>query len=123
MMPYLMVSLSANETGVHISTTNNGVGPALIEDVRILHEGQDLEMGPYDFYLDERPTNGMALSVNRLIPGMLIPAGGRVQMLGVEDSASWDGFLGELLLMFEVAEVPRSWYADVDALGSPKAVI
>ncbi len=123
MMPYLMVSLSANEAGVHINTTNNGVGPALIEDVRILHEGQDIEMDPYDFYLDVRGTSGMALSVNELIPGRLIPAGGRVQMLGVEDPASLGGFLGELLQMFEVAEVPRSWYAEVNALGSPKAVI
>ena len=108
---------------VHINTTNNGVGPALIEDVRILHEGQDIEMDPYDFYLDVRGTSGMALSVNELIPGRLIPAGGRVQMLGVEDPASLGGFLGELLQMFEVAEVPRSWYAEVNALGSPKAVI
>lgn len=36
--PYLMVAMQSNEQGVFFSLTNTGIGPALIEDVKVVPE-------------------------------------------------------------------------------------
>jgi hypothetical protein len=117
-----IVSLSALFVGLgslnrtYLVARNSGVGPALIEDVRIHYRGQTLATDPYDFYLGERGVDrGTGLSVDKLIPGRLVSAGEAVLTLG------WEGdnapqMVGELLGLFEIGEVPKSWY---EAMGVP----
>jgi hypothetical protein len=49
-----VVSLSAMLIGVG-SLFNTGVGPALIEDVVLRHQGCEVRQDPYDFLLGEVP--------------------------------------------------------------------
>lgn len=57
-------------------------------------------------------------------PARLIPAGVCIQMLGIAGAGERGHMLlGELLRLFDVAEVPKSWYAGVGASGTEKAVI
>jgi hypothetical protein len=124
-LPYMMVSLMANDEGTYIVVRNSGVGPALIEDVRIRHRGRELAMDPYDFYVSARGAErGEGLSVDKLMPGRLISAGEWVLALGWEGEGA-DAMVGELLGLFDIGEVPKSWYdaAGVPASGPDKAII
>jgi hypothetical protein len=42
-LPYLMVAINSNDSGIHVTLSNAGIGPALIEDVRVLFQGRQLE--------------------------------------------------------------------------------
>jgi len=122
-LPYLMIAMHANENGTAVVLSNNGVGPALVRDVRVQQGGRDVPGDPYDFYTRLHPDSGQ-ISVDKIIPGRLIPAGGSVEMLGVPArSARHLRFLGEVLHLFEFAEVPRSWYTGAGATERDKAVI
>jgi hypothetical protein len=119
-LPYLYIALSSNERGVHILLTNSGIGPALVDDVRIHYEGRDIPADPFDFFISLKPQNKtLPLDVDRVQRGRLIPAGTTVAMIGIADQK----FLTEFLRLFEIAEVPRAWYTDRGVLGGEKAVI
>jgi hypothetical protein len=121
-MPYLMVDLNSNEQGVFVVLGNNGIGPALIEDIRVRYEGREIEGDPYAFYTGLRGDS--ALDVNQITPGRLIPAGASIPMLGVPGrNPRSQKFVAEMLRLFDIAAVPRSWYAGVGAVGTDKAVI
>jgi hypothetical protein len=126
-LPYLMVTIDANQNGVHVTLSNAGIGPALIDDIRIRHHGQTIQGDPHDFYTAQRPASDSALSVNKVVPGRLIPAGTSLQMLGLNGPRAQGKpggeFLAELLRLFRVAEVPRNWYDGVGAVESDQAVI
>jgi hypothetical protein len=85
-LPYLMIGLQSNPDRSYVFTRNTGVGPALIEDVVLHYRGQEIRQDPYDFYLAVRPegSGDHGLSVDKLIPGRLVPAGEWVMMLGSE---------------------------------------
>ena len=124
-LPYVTISLMANGRGTYIVARNTGVGPALIEDVRIHHRGTTLATDPYDFYVAERGTDSAkGLSVDKLIPGRLISAGEAVLTLGWEGDGA-PARVGELLGLFELGEVPKSWYDDfgVPVSGPDKAIL
>lgn len=115
-LPYLMIAMTANGEQTYIAVRNSGVGPALIEDVVIHYQGREIKQDPYDFYLDVRPESpSEGLSVDKLIPGRLISAGEWVLALGSEGDAA-PAMVAELLSLFELGEVPKSWY---DAVGVP----
>lgn len=124
-LPYLMIAINANDDGVYVVLSNTGVGPALIDDVRVRYQGREIESDPYEFYIGLRADAVRGgLDVNKIMPGRLIPAGVSIQMLGIAGAGErGQMFLGELLRLFEVAEVPKSWYAGVGASGTEKAVI
>ena len=127
-LPYLMITVDANESGVHVTLTNAGIGPALIDDIAVRRDGKLLEGDPHDFYIHGRPGTDSLLSVNKIKPGRLIPAGASIRMLGMDVGVIGDAklrgeFLTELLHLFDVAEVADSWYRAVGAEGSEKAVI
>jgi hypothetical protein len=118
-LPYLMISLNANETGVYLTLRNGGVGPALVDGVQIRFQSQDVKGDAYDFYIEQKPDyDRAALAVDRVIPGQLIPAGESLQMLGM---AGRDrvAFLNELLRLFEIAAVPRNWLTNAGIPLSP----
>jgi hypothetical protein len=124
-LPYLMLAVNANQNGVNITLSNAGIGPALIDDIRVRYQGREHVGDVHDFYISLHPKSDSVLSINKILPGRLIPAGVSIDMLGMQvTNASERGvFLVELLHLFEVAEVARSWYANVGAAGKEKAVI
>ena len=122
-LPYVMIALHSNVDGVAIVVSNNGVGPALIKDVRVEKSGKTSEGDAYDYYTALYPDSGR-LSVDRMMPGRLVPAGASTKVLEVSgDGPTRAAFLARLLHTFELAEVPRSWYAGVGATEPGKAII
>ena len=64
------------------------------------------------------------LSVDKIQPGRFLPAGTTTLMLSVETDVreGRDRMRHELLGLFDIAEVPRSWYTDAGVAGTDKAV-
>jgi hypothetical protein len=125
-LPYLMLAVNANKNGVNITLSNAGIGPALINDIRVRYQGREHLGDVHDFYTSLHPKSDSVLSINKILPGRLIPAGVTIDMLGMDVNPGEERgglFLVELLHLFEVAEVARSWYANVGAAGKEKAVI
>ena len=122
-LPYLYISLGANDQqGVRLMLTNSGIGPALVDEVHIRYQSKDFNADPYDFILSQRPDLAkMGLGVDKVQTGRLIPAGATIQM--VEFGASGQKSLPDVLRLFEIAEVPRAWYAAVGAAVGEKAII
>jgi hypothetical protein len=125
-LPYLtFVVVSNNELGSSLTLRNTGIGPALIEDVRIRYKGEEIETDPIDFYVASHDgASAFGLNTDKVQRGRLIPAGEWVGMLGARGPADAPQAFGvELLKLFEVAEVPRAWYTAAKAEGGDKAVV
>ena len=126
-LPYLMLAVNSNAHGIYINLSNAGIGPALIDDIRVRDGDREVVGDPLVFYLQLHPGADTALSVNPVSPGRLIPAGSSIDMLGLDGTRTpgerGQRFLVELLHLFEVAEVPDSWYANVGATNTKKSVI
>src|SRR6186997_391236 len=54
-LPYLYFSLSSNDEGVAVRLTNSGIGPAVIDDVRVHYQAREIVGDAYDFYLGLQP--------------------------------------------------------------------
>ena len=124
-LPYLMIAINSNQEGVYIVLSNGGLGPAMIDDVRVRYQGREIKSDPFDFYQAVRPDSSRwALDVNKVQQGRLIPAGASIQMVGVASSNDpGRAFLSEVLQLFQIAEVPKSWYHNVGAAATEKAII
>jgi hypothetical protein len=124
-LPYLSIVLTSNDAGVFLAVGNVGIGPALIQDVRVRYRGKEIRNDPYEFFTGIYKERERLLSVDKIQEGRLIPAGYNVQMLGVTRSnpVQADQMLKDTLSLFQIAEVPRSWYADLGVAASDKAVI
>jgi hypothetical protein len=116
-LPYLMINLQTNGERSYVVVRNTGVGPALIEDVVVRHQGREIRQDPYDFLLEVRPesVNDDSLSVDKLSPGRLVPAGENIGMVGSELNGR--AMTRTLLGVFELGEVPDSWY---ETMGVPR---
>ena len=117
-LPYVMLGLQVTDARSFVFARNTGIGPALIEDVVIRYQGREVRQDPYDFLLDVRPESRRfdGLSVDKLIPGRLVPAGEWINMVGSEGNGQQMG--GILMAAFDIGEIPQSWY---DARGIPKS--
>src|SRR4249920_2629507 len=83
-LPYLMIAINSDNDGAFIVVRNGGLGPARIDDVRIHHRGKTFASDPYDYFLGVQPDrDSRGLSVDRLTPGRLIPAGESIRVLGM----------------------------------------
>jgi hypothetical protein len=112
-LPYLMVGVQANSEGAYLTVSNKGLGPALLESVRVRHQGRTFDEDPHDFFIRMRPDrDGPTLSVDRLSVGRLIPAGERLMTLGM-DGEERGRMLVDLLSLFDLADVPRSWLTNL----------
>jgi hypothetical protein len=127
-MPYLMMAIqsSTNDHRTYLTVRNAGIGPALLGDVRVHYKGKDFAGDPYDFFVQQRPeiVKTMPMGVDKLIPGRLVPAGEWIMTMG-SDGAQHTQLLAELLRLFVIAEVPKSWLTSIGADGpaSDKAVV
>jgi hypothetical protein len=117
-LPYLMIALQANSESTYITLRNTGVGPALIESVAIRYQGREYEKDPHDFYLEVRPEAAQeSLSVDKLLTGRLVSAGEAIRAFGAEGESA-PAMVPKMLSLFDIGEVPQSWY---DAVGVPKS--
>jgi hypothetical protein len=123
-LPYLMVGVQSNSEGAYLTLTNKGLGPALIEEVRVRHEGKTFDEDPHDFFVRMRPDRNIpALSVDRIAVGRLIPAGERLMTLGM-DGDERVRMLVDLLNLYELADVPRAWLVNLKVpVNARRAVI
>ena len=127
-MPYLMMAVQANKDTTYLTLRNAGIGPAMLDDVRVRFKGTDYALDPHDFFVQQRPefykANG--LTVDKLIPGRMIPPGEWIQTLGTEGPEPGVALLKELLPLFQIAEVPKTWltiFGGADVPAADKAVV
>jgi hypothetical protein len=117
-MPHLMIGFTSNSGGVHVNLRNAGIGPALIEDLRIRQAAGEEAVDPYTFFVEGDATRRkLPLTVDSPVPGRLIPAGEGIQMVGIDARFATEEtrtrLFKELLQTFALAEVPRTWYEGV----------
>jgi hypothetical protein len=122
-LPYLLIAFNTNDTGSFIALRNVGLGPAMIEHIRVLHAGRTFDGDPFAYYsaLEDAKVAADSVYRDRILPGMLIPAGTTTQMLGsVEPSR----MRSELLRTFEFVAVPEpASIADPSAVHADRAVL
>jgi hypothetical protein len=126
-LPYLAIAVQSNAETTGLTVRNAGIGPAMLDDVRVRHRGKDFVGDPYDFFVQQRPElfKALGLGVDKLIPGRLVPAGEWIPNLNTSGAEAGAQLLRELLHLFVIAEVPRTWLTATGADGpaSDKAVI
>lgn len=105
-LPYLEVWNAGANDSYELLLVNNGIGPAFIDDVRVIWNDEIVQDDPYGFYLkhviNKDPINGLLHS--NVGKGRVIPAGQRVKMLDTKGSA-------------ENAQKLRGWF------GGDKAIV
>jgi hypothetical protein len=116
--PYLMIGFTSNPGGIHVNLRNAGIGPALIDDVRIRGVTGEKVTDPYTFFLEgDASRRKLPLTVDTAVAGRLIPAGEGIQMVGIDDRFLTEDMRArmfkELLQTFALAEVPRNWYEGI----------
>jgi len=107
-LPYLLIAYNTSDKGSYIALENVGLGPALIEHIRVRHAGQTFDGDPYAYYASLADAKVPANNVyrDRVLPGMLIPAGGSpTNMLGSVDP---DQMRSELRRTFQFVAVDET---------------
>jgi hypothetical protein len=126
-LPYLAIAVQSNNETTGLAVRNAGIGPAMLDDVRVRYKGKDFVGDPYDFFVQQRPEvfKTLGLGVDKLIPGRLVPAGEWIPNLNTSGAEAGAQLLKELLHLFAIAEVPKTWLTMTGADGpaSEKAVI
>ena len=121
-LPYLSIVITSTNDGVSVNLANVGIGPALIDGIRVRDQGRVHEGDLHDFFVARFPEE-KRFAVDKVLRGRLIPAGQNVQMLGMDGAQPGQEFLAGLLRLVEIADAPRAWVANVGGLGGVKAVI
>lgn len=103
-LPYLMIAYNSGDTGAYIALRNVGLGPARIERISVRRGGSSFDGDPYAYYATLADTKVPADRVyrDRVLPGMLIPSGITLQMLGSPNPTL---MAGELLRTFAFVAV------------------
>jgi len=83
-LPYLMIAYNSSEAGSYIALRNVGLGPARIERISVRHDGRVSDGDPFAYYaaLSDAKFPADKVYRDRVLPGMLIPSGLTLQMLG-----------------------------------------
>ena len=93
-LPYLELRIGTNNGDrlFEFLLYNNGVGPAFIEEVRIIYDGQEYPGNLLSFYravvLQEEDTVILDLAARDIYPGNIIPAGRETALLTAYSWAS-----------------------------------
>lgn len=94
-LPYLAISTTTNEQAktFELNLINQGVGPAIIESVTFIYEGERYDLVDYDHYMlnflqDKIPALDSLenISYASLDRGMAIPANTSYNVIGVKES-------------------------------------
>lgn len=100
-LPYLEIWNARNDDAYRLILINNGIGPAFIEDVKLIYKDSILQMDPADF-VDEVIKKEDSLTrygYSNISKGRLIPAGNSINLVqALEDSINsyilWSWFSG-----------------------------
>jgi len=126
-MPYLMMAVQSNKDTTYLTLRNAGIGPAMLNDVRVRYKGNEFVGDPYDFFVQQRPevVKTLPMGVDKLIPGRLVPAGEWIQTMGTDGAEPGVAFLKQILPLFAIAEVPQTWLmaAGVTGPAAERAVV
>ena len=123
-LPYLLIAFNTSDKGSYIALRNVGLGPALIEHVRVHHAGQTFDGDPWAYYasVTDAKVSPNNTYRDRVLPGMLIPAGGEpTNMLGSVDPSSMKPELLRRFQFVAVENTPGS--GDGSAAQPEKAVL
>ena len=84
------IHIEDNEVEESIRLSNRGVGPAFVREIRVIEGGKVFETDPLGYLLAQDIYNRRkSTTVNRLLPGAVIPADERYEVYGKKlDSAS-----------------------------------
>src|SRR5215831_14236323 len=110
-LPYLLIAYNTSDKGSYIALLNVGLGPALIEHVRVRHGGQTFDGDPYAYYASLVDAAVLPDNVyrDRVLPGMLIRAGGDpTNMLGSVDPSQMRSELLRTFQFVAVQDAPSS---------------
>ena len=112
-LPYLMVALMLNRDGAYVLINNTGIGPALIDDVKVVNvDGSEFDGDIYDFLqVQTLPPQARPTDVDRLTEGRLLPAGITVRTVG-SLAPGQEALMRELLRHFDFVDAPDSWYLE-----------
>jgi hypothetical protein len=123
-MPYLMIGImNSGDAGSFVTLANTGIGPALIEEVRIRYKGAETIEDPADFFVKVHPDENRPISIDRIIKGRLIPAGAFNKLIGTEAPEAQGAMIVDLVQLFDLADVPAAWLTLYKATATPKAII
>jgi len=123
-LPYFAFAITSTNDGAYLTLRNDGVGPGRLDAVRVHYKGRTTPVDPFDFFVANR--NGpkpAGLSVDRVMPGRLLPANSTILMLGCSGEGDRQAVLGEMVRLFALADVPPSWLDELRAHSGDKAVI
>jgi hypothetical protein len=104
-MPYLVISYSSDLdvyssdslTSFELFLSNNGLGPAFIEEVKVIYQGKTYQTDPANFLKKEiKPEKPWDFMWNDLREGGLIPANEQVRMIksNNRETALYNLFIG-----------------------------
>lgn len=113
-LPYLMTNVSFSPEGSSFNLRNVGIGPALIDGVRVLHKGTVFSGDPHAFWLENRKDMTLGSNVDPVKVGRLVSAGEWVQMLGISgDQATRDRMGVEIIRLFTIAEAQSTGFYEL----------
>jgi hypothetical protein len=120
-LPYLLIAFNTNREGSYIALRNAGLGPALVDQIRVIQQGKTFEGDPYAYYRSLEQDKAQSAYRDRVPPGMLISPGQTLNMLGSTDP---DVMRDALLRTFSfVAVGDEAAAADGGAPQQEKAVL
>lgn len=88
-LPYLTIWQQKNFDKYRLLLINDGIGPAFLEDISIMHDGVEYEMDPYDFFATKIKKEDSTITnvrYSNLRIGRVVPAGETIEVLAVLDS-------------------------------------
>jgi hypothetical protein len=106
-LPYLQIAMSFSSEGAFLNVFNSGLGPAVVESIAVRSHEIEVSGDPYDYYLRTGHADSEfgGLSIDRVLPGILIPAGRQTLMLGSRVPGEMNQYL---LSSFSVPGIVRT---------------
>lgn len=96
--PKLETWSNTSNTRYQFEIKNTGLGPAIIEDIKIVYEDSTYDIGPRNFalaYLDSIP--GYKFSTTSITPGRIIEPGSKVWPINIQlDTLIWEHPIAKL---------------------------
>jgi hypothetical protein len=120
-LPYLMIVYNSGNDGAYIALRNVGLGPAKIERISIRRDGLIFDGDPFAYYATLTDVQIPADRVyrDRVLPGVLIPSGTTLQMLGSPNAKPMAGELLRTFAFVAVQDPVPSYGPNVETAADP----
>jgi hypothetical protein len=88
-LPYLEIWNSQDIDRYQLVLMNNGIGPAFIREIRVVVDNKPYPGDVYQFFKNEILSKDTIPSFyySNVVPGRLIPAGEKIEMIGVNNDS------------------------------------